>query len=67
MTMVGKQMGVNRVVKGVKIPHPCGDPSLLAQADLNLRREIVICSLSALQTDVGGPTVFVPDITYMSG
>jgi len=28
MTMVGKQIGTNRVVNGIKIPHPCGDPSL---------------------------------------
>lgn len=61
MTMVGKQLGANRVVNGVKIPHPCGDPNLPAESDLALRREIVKCALHALQTKVSGPTVFVPD------
>jgi glycine reductase len=67
MSMMAKQLGANRVVTGTKIPHPCGDPSLPPEADKALRRKIVICALTALQSDVDGPTIFVPDATFMSG
>ena len=67
MTMLAKQIGANRIITGVKIPHPCGDPTLPEEADLALRREIVNRALGALQTDVSNPTVFVPDVQYTSG
>ena len=67
MSMMAKQLGANRVVTGIKIIHPLGDPNLSAEADLALRREIVNTSLSALQTEVDGPTIFVPDVTPVSG
>ncbi len=67
MTMLAKQTGANRIVQGTKIPHPCGDPNLPPEADLALRREIVLTAFKALQKDVAGPTVFNPDITYTSG
>ena len=67
MTMLAKQIGANRIITGVKIPHPCGDPTLPEEADLALRREIVNRALGALQTDVSNPTVFVPDVKYTSG
>ena len=67
MTMLAKQIGANRIVTGTKIPHPCGDPTLSEEADLALRREIVKCAFSALQTEVSGPTVFTPDVKYALG
>ena len=67
MTKMATQVVANRIVTGVKIPHPCGNPDLSAEADLAFRREIVKCALSALQTDVCGPTVFMPDVTFVSG
>ena len=67
LTMLGKQVGANRIVTGTKIPHPCGDPSLPAEDDIALRRKIVECSLEAVQTDVKGPTIFFPDVTFTSG
>jgi glycine reductase len=67
MSMLGKQIGANRIVHGVKVPHPCGDPDLPAEGDLALRREIVKCALGVLQKDVSEPTIFVPDIAYVSG
>ncbi len=59
-------MGANRIVAGTKIPHPCGDPTLPQEADRALRRKIIKCAISALQTNVIRPTVFVPDNTYVS-
>jgi glycine reductase len=67
MSMMGKQLGANRVITGTKIPHPCGDPTLSPESDRALRRAIVSCALDALQKDVDGPTVFVPDVTFTSG
>jgi glycine reductase len=67
MTMLAKQIGANRIVTGTKIPYPCGDPTLPEASDRALRQEIVQSALSALQTDVGGPTVFVPDVTFATG
>ncbi len=67
MAMLAKQMKSNRIVAGTKVPHPCGDPNLPMEADQALRQEIVKTALQALQTEVKGPTVFVPDISYTSG
>ncbi len=67
MSAMGKQLGANRVITGTKIPHPCGDPTLSQEADKSLRREIINCALSALQTDVDGPTIFTPEVSFTSG
>jgi len=63
ITIIGKQVGVSRVVSGSKVPHPCGDPLLSDEADHALRRAIIECALDALETDVEGPTVFIPKVT----
>ena len=64
MTILGQQIGANRIVAGRNVIHPCGDPGLSKEADLALRREIVKTALSALQTDVDSPTIFVPGTVY---
>lgn len=61
MYPVAEQVRANRIVKGVSIPHPCGDPSLPQDLDARLRREIVQTALRALESDVKGPTLFSPD------
>jgi glycine/betaine/sarcosine/D-proline reductase family selenoprotein B len=67
MSMMGRQLGANRIVTGTKIPHPLGDPTFTGEADLVLRREIVKTALKAIQTKIDGPTIFVPNITVTSG
>ena len=67
MTMLAKQIGSNRVVTGTKIAHPCGDPTASELTDLSIRRKIVECALTALTTEVSGPTIFVPDMQYTLG
>jgi betaine reductase len=62
MFPVAQQVRANRIVKGVSIPHPCGDPNLSKELDARLRREIVKTALRALETDVRGPTVFSPPV-----
>ena len=63
MYPVAEQVKAGRIVKGVSIPNPCGDPRLPQELDSRLRREIVETSLKALQTPVKEPTRFVPDMT----
>ncbi len=62
MYPLAQQVGASRIVKGVRIPHPCGDPSLPPELDLRLRREIVETALKALQSEVKGPSLFLPNM-----
>ena len=52
--------GANRVVRGARIEHVCGDPELGAEKDFAYGVEIVRTALRALQTPVSGPTLFEP-------
>jgi len=60
MSMLAKQIGANRVITGITIPHPCGNPNVPVETDQAIRRKITECGLEALQTDVSGPTIFTP-------
>ena len=62
MYPVAEQVGASRIVKAVAIPHPCGDPSLPADLDQQLRREIIDTALKALEQKVENPNVFAPRI-----
>ncbi len=62
MYPMAEQVGASRIVKGVRIPHPCGDPSFSPEIDAKLRQGIVEVALKALQSEVKAPTVFVPDM-----
>ena len=62
MFPVAQQVRANRIVKGVSIPHPCGDPNLSKELDARLRREIINTALKALEAKVEGPTVFSPPV-----
>ena len=61
MFPVAQQVRATRIVKGVSIPHPCGDPSLPPELDARLRKRIVQTALQALEADVKEPTVFSSD------
>ena len=52
--------GANRVVRGARIEHVCGDPQLGPEKDFSYGLEIVRTALKALQTPVNGPTLFQP-------
>jgi betaine reductase len=55
---VAADLGANRVVRGVKIPHPCGDPSLDQAGDHELRLGLVRGSLKALSTPLEQAAIF---------
>jgi hypothetical protein len=53
-------VGASRVVKGSRIEHVCGNPSLPPEKDLAVGVRIVRTALEALQTRVASPTLFDP-------
>ena len=59
--LIPMSVGSNRVVKGVRVEHVCGNPLLSKEDDRRLQRRIVETALSALQTAVERPTLFEPD------
>ena len=52
--------GANRVVRGARIEHVCGDPSLGPEKDHAYGMRIVSTALDAVATPVSGPTLFDP-------
>ena len=55
---VAMNAGATRVIPGVGITNPLGNPSLDADAELALRKEKIEKCLTALTTEVNKPTVF---------
>jgi glycine reductase len=55
---VAADLGANRVIRGVKIPHPCGDPTLEPSADHELRVRLVREALLALGTKLETAKIF---------
>ena len=60
MPAIPLSVGASRVVRGVRVPHVCGDPALSGEKDHELRVRIVDTALRALTTEVSGPTLFEP-------
>jgi hypothetical protein len=52
--------GANRVVRGARIEHVCGDPHLGPEKDYAFGMRIVRTALEAMSTSVTGPTLFDP-------
>ena len=60
MPAIPLAVGTSRVVRGVHVPHVCGDPALSEDKDNELRVRIVTTALQSLTTAVSGPTLFEP-------
>ena len=52
--------GANRVVKGARIEHVVGDPSLGPEKDRAYGLQLVRAALQTLMTPVDAPTLFDP-------
>lgn len=52
--------GANRVIRGARIEHVCGDPSLGPEKDYAYGLRIVRTALEAITVAVAGPTLFDP-------
>ena len=59
--MVALAAGAGRVVQGIRVPHPCGDPRIPKEEDNALKMRIVKTALKALTTEVSKPTLFEPE------
>ena len=58
LPIIPRTMGVSRIVEGVGIPYPLGDPTLPKEAELHQRVGILETAITALETQVTGPTIF---------
>ena len=58
LSPVAKTVGANRIVVGQSIPCPLGNSALSADKELTIREGILQKCLTALTTEVSGPTVF---------
>lgn len=63
MPAIPLSVRASRVVRGVRVPHVCGDPALSEDKDWELGVRIVGTALKALTTPVTGPTLFEPSPT----
>ncbi len=55
---IAQMVGANRILRGVAITHPTGDPSMAGVDELSLRCTIVRRALDMLATDVGPRTIW---------
>ncbi len=51
-------VGANRIIPGVAIPHPTGNPALGEEGDRRVRRELLLRSFEAMQTELTDQRVF---------
>lgn len=51
-------VGANRIVPGVAIPHPTGNPALGAAGDKRVRRELLLRAFGAMETELTDQKVF---------
>jgi len=51
MPEVPKKIGCNRIVKGVAITNPTGEPGLPIEEEKALRRKVVLQAISALEKE----------------
>lgn len=55
---ISQTVGANRILPGVAIPYPTGDPGLSKDEELSLRKEMMLKALEALKTQVKEQTIF---------
>lgn len=58
---IAVMVGANRVLRGVSITHPTGDPTLSMDDERALRRRLLDRALQMLATDVDPRTVWESD------
>lgn len=57
---VALKVGANRVVRGPRFSHPCGNPVLGERDERHWRVDFLRQAIEALKTSVAGPTLFDP-------
>ena len=66
MAPMARMLSANRIVLGVSIPYPCGDPHLSVEEDSRFRKELVREALATLEVEVSAPTIFEPGVLKMT-
>ena len=61
LTSLAEEMRANRIVAGVRIPHPVSNPSVSPDKELDVRKAVARRALDVLTRPVTGPTVFRVD------
>jgi glycine reductase complex component B subunit gamma len=60
LASVALKVGANRVVRGARFSHPCGQPALAPADERAWRLGLVRAAVAALGTPVSEPTLFDP-------
>jgi glycine reductase len=55
---IARMVGANRILRGVAITHPMGDPGLAVGDEFALRRQLVERALQMLTTEVEPTTIW---------
>ena len=58
LASVALKVGANRVVRGARFSHPCGQPALAPSDERAWRLGLVRAAVAALGTSVSEPTLF---------
>ena len=61
LTSLAEEIRANRIVAGVRIPHPVGNPLLTPANEQGVRRAVTRRALDVLTETVDGPKVFLVD------
>ena len=60
LASVALKVGANRIVRGSRFSHPCGQPGLTPDDERAWRLGLVRAAVGALGTTVTEPTLFEP-------
>ena len=58
LTNVAEMVGANRILSGVAIPHPVGNPGLAQEEERQMRRRLLMRALEVLTIPVESPRLF---------
>lgn len=61
LTSLAADVKANRIVAGVRIPHPVSNPTVAPDREIEVRTAFARRALEVLTTPVDGPTVFRVD------
>lgn len=55
---ISQTVGANRILPGVAIPNPTGNPNLSQQEEFMLRKDLMLRALESLKSSIEEQTVF---------
>jgi glycine reductase len=64
LTSLAEEIRANRIVAGVRIPHPMGNPVLTPESERQLRVFMTRQALDVLTQSVDGPHIFSGSIEH---